>query len=162
MIWNVEDCRFSHNATGLAALTAVDNGPKSWQATSSWEQTLKELVSGLEDGLPRFRDLRWKEVFEKQLDATPLQTLKSTFTQDFPQFSLPIGEEEIKWTVYLPDEGVWSRYSTLSQIANQEESKKEDIRRSVLAALKDESTERNEKGEVAVHGVTFLAWTSRV
>jgi hypothetical protein len=123
---------------------------------------LKDIVAELEDGLPRFRHLRWKEVFETQLDTTPLQTLKDTFTQDLPKFSLPIGEENIKWTVYLTDEGVWSRYSTLSQIANQEGVQKDEIRRRVLEALSDESTERNEKGEVAVHGVTYLVWTSRV
>jgi hypothetical protein len=153
---------YSDSRAGRVSLTSADNGPKAWQTTSRWEQKLKEIFSGLEDGLPRFRDLRWKEIFEAQLDTTPLQTLKSTFSQDFPQFSLPIGEEEVKWTVFLTDEGVWSRYSTLSQIANQEEGKKEEIRRSVLDALKDEGTERNKKGEVAVHGVTYLAWTSRV
>jgi hypothetical protein len=125
------------------------------------EQKLKDIVSGLEDGLPRFRDMRWKEGFERYLDTTPLQTLQSTFTQDLPRTSLPIGEEEVKWTVFLADEEVWSRYSTLSQIVNQEASK-EEIRRSVLAALRDESTERNERGGIAVHGVTHLAWTSRI
>src|SRR4051812_11024491 len=111
---------------------------------------------------PRFRHLKWREVFENQQDTTPLQALKDTFTRNLPQFSLPIGEEDVKWTVYLKDEDVWSRYSTLSQIANQQEDKKEKIRRTVLEALEDESTERNEKKQVAVHGVTHLVWTSRI
>lgn len=64
--------------------------------------------------------------------------------------------------MFLADDGVWSRYSTLSQIANLKENEKEEVRSAVLTALKDETTERNEKGEVAVHGVTYLAWTSRV
>lgn len=68
----------------------------------------------------------------------------------------------MKWTVWLPDHAVWSRYSTLSQIANQEESQKVKIKRRVLEALQDSSTERNEKGDVAVHGVTYLVWTSRI
>lgn len=68
----------------------------------------------------------------------------------------------MKWTVWLMDEGVWSRYSTLSQVANQEGEKKAEIKHRVLEALNHESTVRNEKGEVAVHGVTHIAWTSRV
>jgi hypothetical protein len=106
--------------------------------------------------------MQWTEVFEKQMDTTPLKTLKDTFTHNLPQFSLPLGNEDVKWTVYLTDNELWSRYSTLSQIANQEGEMKEEIRRTVFEALKDESTERNKKGEVAVHGVTHLAWTSRV
>jgi hypothetical protein len=139
-----------------------DNGPKSWHTTTKWEQSLKDIFVELEDGLSRFRHLKWKEVFENQLDTTPLQMLKDTFTQNLPQFSLPLGEEDIKWTVFLTDEGVWDRYSTLSQIANQEAEKKEEIKKAVLAALADESTERNERGDVAVHGVTHLVWTSRL
>lgn len=161
MIWNVEDCTIQTPRPFLS-LTYEDNGAKSWQATTKWEQKLKDIVAGLEDGLPRFRDMRWKEVFEKQLDTTPLQTLKDTFTHDLPNFSLPIGEEEVKWTVFLTDDGVWSRYSTLSQIANLKEKEKEEVRSAVLTALKDETTERNGKDEVAVHGVTYLAWTSRI
>ena len=139
-----------------------DNGAESWKTTTKWEQKLKEIVAGLEDGHPRFRHLKWREVFERQQDTTPLQALKDTFTQNLPRFSLPIGEEDVKWTVYLKDEDVWSRYSTLSQIANQTGSRKEEIRKMVLEALKDDSTERNERKEVAVHGVTHLVWTSRI
>ena len=106
--------------------------------------------------------MEWKKIFEKQQDSTPLQTLKDTFTHNFPTFSLPLGEEMVKWTVYLSDEAVWLRYSTLSQIANLDAAKKDKVRKTVADALKGEDVERNEKGEVAVHGVTYLAWTSRV
>jgi len=123
---------------------------------------LKDIVAELEDGHPRFRHLQWKKVFEKQLDTTPLQAIKDTFTQNLPLFSLPLGEDNVEWTVWLTDEEVWSRYSTLSQIANQQGEKKAEIKRMVLEALIDESTERNEKGKIAVHGVTYMAWTSRV
>lgn len=146
MIWNIEDY----------------NGPQEWETTTKWEQKLKDIFAGLEDGYPRFRHMQWREVFEQQLDTTPLQTLKDTFNQDLPLFSLPLGTEDIKWTVYLTDDELWLRYSTLSQIANQEDGKKEEIRRTVFEALQDKSTERNENGEVAVNGVTHLVWTSRV
>lgn len=143
-------------------LTAPDNAPQAWKATTKWEQKLKDIFTDLEDGHPRFRHMQWREVFEKQMDTTPLQTLKDTFIHNLPQFSLPLGNEDLKWTIYLTDNEVWSRYATLSQIANQEGERKEEVRRAVFEALKDESTERNDKGEVAVHGVTHLAWTSRV
>jgi hypothetical protein len=106
--------------------------------------------------------MAWKQVFEKKLDTTPLQTLEDTFTHQVPQFSLPLGEEDIKWTVWLTDEGVWARYATLSQIANLKGEKLDSVRKQVFDALKDENTDRNEKGEVGVHGVTHFAWTSRV
>lgn len=106
--------------------------------------------------------MQWKKVFEKQQDSTPLQTLKDTFTHHLPTFSLPLGEDTIKWTVYLTEEGVWSRYSTLSQVANLKAARKEEVRKRVFDALRDSDVERNEHGEVAVHGVTYLAWTSRV
>lgn len=150
------------HVTSWPQLNSQDNAPQTWKTTAKWSQKLKDIISQLEDGHPRFRHLQWRDVFEKQLDTTPLQTLKDTFTQDFPQFSLPLGIEDVKWTVYLTDQQVWLRFSTLSQIANQEGEKKAEIKRTVFEALEDESTERNEKGEVAVHGVTHLAWTSRV
>jgi hypothetical protein len=109
-----------------------------------------------------FRHMVWKQVFENQLDTSPLQTLKDTFNHNYPSFSLPVGEDDVKWTVWLTDEGVWSRFSTLSQIANQTEDKRAEIRKDVLEALKGDGVERNSKGEVALHGVTHIVWTSRV
>lgn len=106
--------------------------------------------------------MAWKQVFEDQLDTTPLQTLKDTFSHKMPQFSLPLGEDDTKWTVWLSDEAVWKRYATLSQIANLEGDKLEEVRSKVIKALKGEGTERNEKGEIALHGLTHLAWTSRI
>lgn len=140
----------------------IDNSPKDWPVTSKWEQTLKDIIASTEDGTSRFRHMRWKDVFEKQLDTTPLQTLKDTFTHHMPLFSLPLGEEKIEWTVWLSDEAIWARFHTLSQIANLEGQKLEDIKEQVFQALKAEETNRNEKGELAIHGVTYLVWTSRV
>ncbi|KAG9244576.1 methyltransferase [Calycina marina] len=141
MIWNIEDF----------------NGAKAWETTSKWEQELKDIILETNDGLPRFRDMKWKEAFESQQQKT-LLTLYTTY----PKFSLPLGEETIKWTVWLGDDAIWARFLTFSQIANQEDEEKEKIKQRVMKSLKDESTERNEKGEIAVHGVTYLAWTSRV
>ena len=106
--------------------------------------------------------MEWKQIFEKQQDSTPLQTLKNTFTHHLPTFSLPLGEDITKWTVYLTEEGVWFRYSTLSQIANLDATRKEEVRKRLFDALRGNDVERNEEGEIAVHGVTYMAWTSRV
>lgn len=146
MIWNIEDY----------------NGAQVWKTTTKWEQELKDIVAEIEDGHPRFRHLAWRQVFENQQYTTPLQSLKGTFTDKLPTFTLPIGEDKVEWVVWLSDEGVWSRYSTLSQIANQRSEQKEQIRNRVLKVLKDPSTIRNADGEIAVHGATYLAWTSRL
>jgi len=146
MIWNLE----------------AYNSPRQWPSTTKWEQELKDIIFTLEDGHPRFRDMKWKEVFDKQQESSPLQALKDTFTHHFPTFSLPLGEETVRWTVYMSDEAIWRRYTTLSQIANLDEERREEIRKQVFTVLKEGDTERNEKGEIALHGVTYLCWTSRV
>ncbi|KAE9381626.1 methyltransferase domain-containing protein [Stipitochalara longipes BDJ] len=146
VIWNIEDY----------------NAPKEYSSTTKWEQKLKNIIASLDDGHPRFRHMTWKQVFEKQQDTTPLQTLVDTFSHHMPMFSLPLGEEDVKWTVWLDDEAVWSRYATLSMIANLDENRKEEVRKEVLDTLKEDGVERNARGEVAVHGMTYFAWTSRV
>jgi hypothetical protein len=52
-------------------------------------------------------------VFESQVKSNPLTI---TVAAD-PLFSLPLGEEEIKWTVWLSRENVWKRFRTLGQVA---------------------------------------------
>ncbi|TGO31369.1 hypothetical protein BPAE_0001g02720 [Botrytis paeoniae] len=139
------------------------NSPRDGRATTTkWEQVLKDIVESSEDGLPRFRHGKWKQVFEDQLDSTPLQTLKDTFTQDLPQFSLPLGEDHVEWTVWLSDEAIWNRFGTLSAIAVMEPEKKEQVKQVVLGSLKGMDAERNDNGEVALHGKTYFFWTSRV
>jgi hypothetical protein len=162
MIWNLEACSAALLRLPLPKADNADNSPREWPLATKWEQNLKDIIFTLEDGHPRFRDMKWKTVFEKQQDTTPLQTLKDTFTHNFPTFSLPLGEETVRWTVYMSDEAIWGRYTTLSQVANLDEERREEIRKQVLTALKEGDTERNERGDIALHGVTYLCWTSRV
>jgi beta-xylosidase len=75
---------------------------------------------------------------------------------------LPLGLEDVFWTVYLTDEAIWSRYYTLSQIVVLKGEQLDKVKKQVVDALKVEDVERNAAGEVAVHGRTHLAWTSRV
>jgi hypothetical protein len=120
---------------------------------------LKDIITSINDGHPRFRDMEWKQTFEKQQVTNPLQAMKDIVTQNFPSFSLPLGKEFVKFTVWLSADALWSRYNTLSQIANLDVEKK--VREEVFEALKEEDVERNARGDVAVHGVTYLVWTSR-
>ncbi|OTA64745.1 methyltransferase domain-containing protein [Hypoxylon sp. EC38] len=145
-IWNVEDY----------------NKPQSWPATTKWEQKLNDFVYSLDDGLPRFRHLKWKEVFDQQLPATPLQVIKDTFTDRLPRFSLPLGEDSVKWTVWLSEEALSLRLNTLSQIALLKGEKREAYLKLLKEILQGGDVERNEKGEIAVHGVTFFIWTDRI
>ncbi|TEY78383.1 hypothetical protein BOTCAL_0049g00250 [Botryotinia calthae] len=147
IIWNIEDY----------------NSPRDGRTTTTeWEQVLKDIVESSEDELPRFRHGKWKEVFEDQLDSTPLQTLKDTFTQDLPKFSLPLGEDHVEWTAWLSDEAIWNRFGTLSAIAVMEPEKKEQVKQKIFESLKGMDAERNGNGEVALHGKTYFFWTSRV
>ncbi|KAI4867512.1 S-adenosyl-L-methionine-dependent methyltransferase [Hypoxylon rubiginosum] len=145
-IWNVEDY----------------NKPKGWEATTKWEQRLNDFVWSLDDGLPRFRHQKWKEVFDQQLPANPVQVIKDTFTNSLPSFSLPLGEDTTKWTVWLSEEALTSRLNTLSQIAVLKGDKREAFVKLLKEIIQDDDVERNEKGEIAVHGKTFFFWTDRL
>jgi hypothetical protein len=116
----------------------------------------------MDDGHARFRHQKFKEVFEAQQESSPLQVIVDTVKHKMPMFSLPLGEETIPWTVWLTEEAVWERYLTLSQIAMTEGQERQRVKKTVFDALKGEDVERNEKGEVALHGVTYLCWTSRI
>lgn len=57
---------------------------------------------------------------------------------------------------------MWERYLTISYIANSEGEERARIKKVVFEAMKGGGVERNEKGEVALHGRTALYWTSRI
>lgn len=105
---------------------------------------------------------RWKDIFDKQLPSNPFEVVKNTITDHLPRFSLPLGEGKVKWTVWLSKDALWSRLQTLSHIAVLKGDELENAKKVVEDALKEDDVERNEKGEVAVHGVTYYAWTDRL
>ncbi|KAI9755138.1 MAG: Proteasome subunit beta type-1 [Chaenotheca gracillima] len=177
MIWNIEDCDYpSHSLPKEAGLRAsqhrpsnhenmlirfplaADNQTKSWQTKTKWESDLRTITWSFDDKHPRFRHEQWRRVFEEQAPSISLLSLPAR-----PQFSLPLGENLTHWTVWLTPEKVWERYRTLSQIAILEGEEKERVMEKFFRIIKDgEDVERNDKGEVALHGVTLAAWTSRV
>ncbi|OLN95943.1 putative methyltransferase C25B8.09 [Colletotrichum chlorophyti] len=150
LIWNIEDY----------------NKPQSWKASTPWEQSLNELVFSLgTDGQPRFRDFVWKEVFDRQLDTNPLRAVRDAVLEGdggMPLFSVPIGEERVPFVVWLTPEALWNRFRTLSQVAVLEGAEAVRFKEKFDDILKGEGVEKNEKGEVALHGVTYFAWTSRL
>ena len=144
-------------------LTNQDNKPADWKATTGWEQKLNDLIFTLtSDGQTRFRDNAWRDVFERQLDGNPLSAIRGVLTDRMPLFSLPLGEDSVPWTVWLTDEALWLRLRTLSHIAVLQETAKEEFYEKFRSIVREGDVERNEKGEIAVHGVTFFAWTSRL
>ena len=73
---------------------------------------MKEVMWSFQDDNARFRHEEWREVFDKQLKSTPL-TIRSAD----PLFSLPLGEEEVKFTYWLSKDAIWDRFHTISYIA---------------------------------------------
>ncbi|KAF6839920.1 putative SAM dependent methyltransferase [Colletotrichum plurivorum] len=150
MIWNIEDY----------------NKPQHWKASTPWEQSLNELVFSLgSDGQPRFRDFVFKDVFDRQLDSNPLRAVAEVVLEGgrkMPLFSVPVGEERVPFVVWLTPEALWNRLRTLSQVAVLQGEQATAFKDSFDKILSGETVEKNEKGEVALHGVTYFAWTSRL
>ncbi|KAJ3555261.1 hypothetical protein NPX13_g10390 [Xylaria arbuscula] len=146
MIWNVDEY----------------NKPRHWPATTKWEQKLNDYILSFDDGLPRFRHWKWQDVFEQQPPANPVQAIKNTFSDHLPRFSLPLGESRVKWTMWLSEDALWARINTLSQIAVLKGEGREAAIKVFKDILKDDDVERNGKGEIGVHGVTYFAWTDRI
>ena len=82
-----------------------DNAPISWKPTTEWEGKLKDIVWSFGNEDVRFRHEQWRKVFEKQLESTPF----SIFAAD-PLFSLPLGEESVRFTQWLSPRAIWDRY----------------------------------------------------
>ncbi|KAL7791028.1 S-adenosyl-L-methionine-dependent methyltransferase [Trichoderma ceciliae] len=135
MIWNIEDY----------------NKPASWPAGSKWEQSLNARILTLPDfGPPRFRHNNWPLVFDRQ----------AKFAK--PLFSTPIGEEKLPWTVWLDKAAVWSRVHTLSHVYTLAGEDKVAFKELFDDEVNESNGEVNEKGEVGVHGVTLLAWSTKL
>lgn len=124
---------------------------------------VSDLPSSYEQSMPPdiYRK-KWKEIFEKQAPGNPLQVVKDTFLDHLPKFSLPLGEDSVKWTVWLSEDALWARINTLSQITVLKGDERENAIKVFKDALAGDDVERNDKGEIAAHGVTYFAWTDRI
>ncbi|KAH9844443.1 Methyltransferase domain [Teratosphaeria destructans] len=142
LIWNVEDY----------------NAPRDHQATSKWEAKAQDIMFDLEDNEPRFRHKIWREVFEEQSKSSPLDLIRAKEQL----FSLPLGEYQEPFETWLPKEKVWQRITTLSQVAMLRSADREHVRQTIMDALNGPDTTVNQEEEVAVHGSTYLVWTSKI
>lgn len=105
-------CLSSYNRPPLVLINAIDNAPKAWTPSTEWEAKLKEINWSFDDGLPRFRHERWRDIFDKQLSSTPF-----TIQAADPLFSLPLGEGHVDFEHWLTREKIWDRLHTLSRIS---------------------------------------------
>jgi ubiquinone/menaquinone biosynthesis C-methylase UbiE len=105
MVWNIDDY----------------NTAKSFNPETQWETKLHELTWTFDDELPRFRHDQWRNVFDEQIEKTPLSML----TAGDQLFTLPLGEHHEKFETRLSKDKVWERYNTLSHIAKQEAEDRE-------------------------------------
>ena len=64
--------------------------------------------------------------------------------------------------MWLTEDALWSRLSTLSQIAVLQGEEKGAAVKAFKKAMQGDDVERNGDGEIALHGVTYFAWTDRI
>ncbi|KAK6721664.1 hypothetical protein SNK04_000555 [Fusarium graminearum] len=139
--------------TKLGLIWNVDsyNQPESWPSPTGWEKELLDLnFNEKADKEPRFRHQVWKQVFERQAEA------------EKPFFSTPIETDKVSWSVWLTPEALWDRFNTLSWNALREGEERRVFREKYDKIVKEGGGEINDKGEIELHGCTFIVWISRL
>jgi hypothetical protein len=105
----------------------VDNTPASYPTSTEWAKKIRTHLFALDDVTgdhePRFRHDAWRKVFENQVSSTPVTAALVGSSNSL--FSLPLGEDNVKWTVWLDKEALWKRLRTLSHVAVLEGEKLE-------------------------------------
>lgn len=104
----------------------------------------------------------WQQVFSGQLKTNPVQVLYDTVTGNLPRFSVPLGQDSVRWTHWLSEDALWRRIGTLSHVTVLEGEDKARGERVFREAMEMEGVVRNDKGEVECHGRTHFAWTDRM
>lgn len=133
----------------MTQLINADNEPALWTPSTKWEDSIKQQIHLLPNmGPNRFRDAKWQEIFDKQGAS--------------PKFSTPIETAKVPFTLWLTPEALWDRVNTLSQVSILEGADREAFVAKFNKAVKEGDGEWNDKGEIAFHGHTFYAWTSRL
>lgn len=135
----------------------IDNAPRSWKIHSGWETIMRDVVWTFDDGAPRFRNEKWRQVFDDQNAGNPLSLHFAN-----PLFGLPLGEGSVDFETSLSKEALWSRMRTLSQFAILEGKELERVRKTFFDSLDSDGTQIDEGGLVAIHGHTVFFWTSKI
>lgn len=108
---------------------------------------MRDLVHTFQDDTPRFRENKWKQVFDEQNRSNPLSLHFAN-----PIFGLPIGEETLEYVHHLTVDEIWSRLRTLSQFAILEGEELEKVKSVFFDAVKDEQADEHGRIPfVAVH-----------
>jgi hypothetical protein len=157
VIWNIEDCKLNPNILCSCTQRRSDNAPRSWEMRSGWESKMRDVVWSFNDNQPRFRHEKWKQIFDKQNASDPI----SLHFAD-PIFSLPIGEASVEFETWLSKDLIWKRLRTLSQFAILEGDELKKREAEFFEAINSGDTPVDKDGNVAIHGRTFFAWTSRI
>ncbi|KAK4888129.1 hypothetical protein LTR27_012935 [Elasticomyces elasticus] len=142
IIWNIEDY----------------NSPQTYDATTPWEGKVRDLTWTFQDNEARFRHEQWRKVFENQSKSTPL----SLIIASDQLFALPLGEHLEQFEVRLTKDQIWERYATISHIAVLEGDERERTYKTVMDALNSPDVDVDQDGKVAVHGKTFIVWSSKI
>lgn len=116
---------------------------------------MRDLLHTFQDDTPRFREGKWKQVFDEQSRSDPLSLHFAN-----PIFGLPIGEGSVKYEHRLTLDAIWSRLRTLSQFAILEGEALGKVKKVFFDAA--EAEQADEEGKIAVHGRTYFFWTSRI
>ena len=111
----------------------------------------------LNDDHPRFRDGRWKEVFDEQGKSNPIALHFAD-----PLFGLPVGEQQFEFVRWLSQKDLWETLQTYSQVANLDSEGLSKYQKTFDDAIDLPDTERDEQGRIAVRGKTLIAWTSSI
>ena len=99
-----------------------------------------------DDGQARFRDYRWKDVFDREKPA---------------QYTPHVLQDKTSWTVRLGIEALWERMHTLSQIAMLKGMERDTFREKFEEIVRQREGATSEDEEVEIHGVTMFAWIAR-
>jgi len=96
-----------------------DNTPRSHDTATEWTSKIRDYAFSLDDKTgdyePRFRHDQWRKVFEDQVSSTPITAAFVGGTNSL--FSLPLGQDKVRWHVWLDEEALWNRLRTLSHFA---------------------------------------------
>ncbi|KAK4561013.1 hypothetical protein LTR86_004968 [Recurvomyces mirabilis] len=147
-----------HGVLGLIWNIEFYNAPQESDPPTVWEKKVQDLTWTFQDEEARFRHKKWRKVFEDQSKSTPLSLIIAS--DQF--FALPLGEHTEKFEIWLSKEQIWERYATISHIAVLEGEERERTKQIVMDALNSSEVETNDKGEVAVHGLTYIVWSSKI
>ena len=137
---------------------------------------MRDVTWSFEDQNTRFRHETWRQVFDNQLESTPL-----TIQRADPLFSLPLGEGSADTLRWMTREAIWDSYHTISFVAVLQgeelavshcdrsacaergtDAARKNVKKQIFEAMNGDDVEQNEKGEVALHGHTVWYWTTAV